>query len=165
MTAHDGERQRARISIGTNRRAFLKSAGVVGVAAASSFRMASPTRAESRTIKIGYIGAQSGVGANFGEATPWTVDRVRAAVKDGVKIGEKSYAVELVIKDNQSDPNRRQWSVASSCFAISAIWCSVSAEIRRPRPVSWPTRAACRRNATAPQIPIEAELKLLSQLG
>jgi len=106
MTAHNGERQRGRISIGTNRRAFLKSAGVVGVAAASSFRMASPTRAESRTIKIGYIGAQSGVGANFGEATPWTVDRVRATVKDGVKIGGKSYAVELVIKDNQSDPNR-----------------------------------------------------------
>jgi hypothetical protein len=76
MTAHDGERPRVRISIGTNRRAFLKSAGV-GVAAASSFRMASPTRAESRTIKIGFIGAQSGVGANFGEATPWTVDRAR----------------------------------------------------------------------------------------
>ncbi|PYN83204.1 MAG: branched-chain amino acid ABC transporter substrate-binding protein [Candidatus Rokuibacteriota bacterium] len=68
--------------------------------------MASLTRAESRTIKIGYIGAQSGVGANFGEATPWTVERIRAAVKDGVKIGGKSYAVELVIKDNQSDPNR-----------------------------------------------------------
>jgi branched-chain amino acid transport system substrate-binding protein len=106
MTVPSGEPKRGRISIGTNRRAFLKSAGVVGVAAASSFRMASPTRAESRTIKIGYIGAQSGVGANFGEATPWTVDRVRAAVKDGVKIGGKSYAVEFVIKDNQSDPNR-----------------------------------------------------------
>ncbi|OLC67504.1 MAG: branched-chain amino acid ABC transporter substrate-binding protein [Candidatus Rokubacteria bacterium 13_1_40CM_2_68_8] len=106
MTVHSGERKRGRISIGTNRRAFLKSAGVVGVAAASSFGMASLTRAESRTIKIGYIGAQSGVGANFGEATPWTVERIRAAVKDGVKIGGKSYAVELVIKDNQSDPNR-----------------------------------------------------------
>src|SRR5437773_7632145 len=106
MTVHSGERKRGRISIGTNRRAFLKSAGVVGVAAASSFGMASLTRAESRTIKIGYIGAQSGVGANFGEATPWTVERIRAAVKDGLKVGGKSYAVELVIKDNQSDPNR-----------------------------------------------------------
>ena len=106
MTVPSGEPKRRRISIGTNRRTFLKSTGVVGVAAASSFGMATPTPAESRTIKIGYIGAQSGVGANFGEATPWTVDRVRAAVKDGVKIGGKSYAVELVIKDNQSDPNR-----------------------------------------------------------
>src|SRR3989442_5365964 len=106
MTVHSGERKRGRISIGTNRRAFLKSAGVVGVAAASSFGMASLTRAESRTIKIGYIGVQSGIGANFGEATPWTVERIRAAVKDGLKVGGKSYAVELVIKDTQTDLNR-----------------------------------------------------------
>src|SRR3989442_11855364 len=106
MAVSSGEPKQRRISIRTNRRTFLKSAGVVGVAAGSSFGMATLTRAESRTIKIGYIGAQSGVGANFGEATPWTVERIRAAVKDGVKIGGKSYAVELVIKDNQSDPNR-----------------------------------------------------------
>src|SRR6266581_183155 len=106
MTVPSGEPKRRRISIGTNRRTFLKSTGVVGVAAVSSFGTASLARAEPRTIKIGFIGAQSGVGANFGEATPWTVERIRAAVKDGVKIGGKSYAVELVIKDNQSDPNR-----------------------------------------------------------
>src|SRR2546425_10071641 len=106
MTAHNGERQRGRISIGTNRRAFLKSAGVVGVAAASSFRMASPTRAESRTIKIGYIGAQSGVGANFGEATPWTVDRVRATVKDGVKIGGEAHGGGIAIKGKPTGPKR-----------------------------------------------------------
>src|SRR5262249_4233478 len=64
------------------------------------------TRAQARTIKIGFIGAQSGVGANFGEATPWTVERIRVAVKDGLKIGGETYAVELVIKDNQSDPKR-----------------------------------------------------------
>src|SRR3989442_3713810 len=102
MTVPSGEPKRRRISIRTNRRTFLKSAGVVGVAAASSFGMATPTPAESRTIKIGYIGAQSGVCATFGEATPWTVDRVRATVKDGVKIGGKSSAAEIVIKGNQT---------------------------------------------------------------
>ena len=106
MIDHSEGRKRPRTSIGMNRRTFLKSAGVVSVAAASTFGVASTTRAQSRTIKIGFIGAQSGVGANFGEATPWTVERIRAAVKDGVKIGGKTYAVELVIKDNQSDPNR-----------------------------------------------------------
>ncbi len=103
---HRGECRRGRNSIGSTRRAFLKSTGVVGIAAASGFAKTRLARAQSRTIKIGFIGAQSGVGANFGEATPWTVERIRAAVKDGLKIGGKSYAVELVIKDNQSDPNR-----------------------------------------------------------
>ncbi len=63
-------------------------------------------RGQSRTIKIGYIGAQSGVGANFGETTPWTIERIQAAVKNGLNVGGKSYPVELVVKDNQSDPNR-----------------------------------------------------------
>ena len=87
MIDHSEGRKRRRTSIGMNRRTFLKSAGVVSVATASTFGVASPTRAQSRTIKIGFIGAQSGVGANFGEATPWTVERIRAAVKDGMKIG------------------------------------------------------------------------------
>src|SRR3989442_10353702 len=103
MTGHSGERNRGRISTGTNRRAFLKSAGVVGVAAASSFGMASLTRAEARTIKIGYIGAQSGGGANFGEATPWTVERIRAAGKDGVKIGGAAYVGQPGRNDKHSD--------------------------------------------------------------
>jgi branched-chain amino acid transport system substrate-binding protein len=106
MTGPGGQRRGQRNSVGINRRSFLKAGGLAGVAAAASFPMASVARAQSRTIKIGFIGAQSGIGANFGEATPWTVERIRAAVKDGVRIGGKSYAVELVIKDNQSDPNR-----------------------------------------------------------
>jgi len=103
---HRGALHRGRNSIGINRRAFLKSGAVISTAAALSSGNATLARAQSRTIKIGFIGAQSGVGANFGEATPWTVERIRAAVKDGLKIGGKSYSVELVIKDNQSDPNR-----------------------------------------------------------
>src|SRR2546428_11798155 len=106
MSGHSGERKRGRISIGTKRRSFLNSAGVVGVAAASSFGMASLTRAESRTIKIGYIGAQSGGGANFGEATPWTVERIRAAVKDGVKIGGRSSPGWGGTKNKQHEAHR-----------------------------------------------------------
>src|SRR5437870_9604948 len=89
-----------------SRRTFLKTGGLLGLATAAGVTAPSVVRAQSRMIKIGFIGAQSGVRANFGEATPWMIERIRGVVKDGLKVGGKSYAVELVIKDNQSDPNR-----------------------------------------------------------
>ncbi|HVW67345.1 MAG TPA: ABC transporter substrate-binding protein [Steroidobacteraceae bacterium] len=64
------------------------------------------TRNASRTIRIGYITALSGVRANFGEADLWTLGRIRSALKDGLVIGGKRYAVEIVVRDNESDPNR-----------------------------------------------------------
>ena len=89
-----------------NRRTFLKTAGVMGLATAAGGPLVNVARAQSRTLKIGFVGAQSGVRANFGETTPWTIERIRTSVKDGLKVGGKSYAVEIVVKDNQSDPNR-----------------------------------------------------------
>ena len=88
-----------------NRRTFLRTAGVMGFATAAG-PLVSVARAQTRTLKIGYIGAQSGMRANFGETTPWAIERIRPLVKDGLKIGGKTYPVELVFKDNQSDPNR-----------------------------------------------------------
>jgi len=89
-----------------SRRAFLKAGGVAGLASATGALHVNIARAQSRTLKIGFIGAQSGVRANFGETTPWMIERIRTAVKDGLKVGGKSYPVEILVKDNQSDPNR-----------------------------------------------------------
>src|SRR5437867_4370963 len=91
---------------GISRRAFLKSGSVVGLGAATNFRLATMAHAQSRAVKIGFVSAQSGVRANFGETTAWTIERMQAALKDGLKIGGKSYTVEIVVKDCQSDPNR-----------------------------------------------------------
>src|SRR5262245_15643061 len=90
---------------GVGRRAFLKG-GALGLGAAASFRLGTMAHAQSRTVKIGFVSAQSGVRANFGETTPWTIERMQAAFKDGLKIGGKSYTVEILVKDCQSDPNR-----------------------------------------------------------
>ena len=91
---------------GISRRAFLQKSAVAGVAAAAGVPLVSVARAQTRTLRIGYMGAQSGMRANFGETTPWAVERVKAVVKNGLKVGGKTYPVELSIKDNQSDPNR-----------------------------------------------------------
>src|SRR3989449_2142785 len=89
-----------------SRRAFLRAGGVAGLASAAGAFHVNVARAQSRTLKIGFIGAQSGVRANFGETTPWMIERIRTALKDGLKVGGKSYTVEILVKDNQSDPNR-----------------------------------------------------------
>ncbi len=106
MTGHRLELKNGANASGVNRRAFLKTSAVAGFVSASNAYLPGVVRAQSRTIKIGFIGAQSGVRANFGETTLWSIERIQAAVKDGLKIGGKNYTVELVVKDNQSDPNR-----------------------------------------------------------
>src|SRR5215813_4410589 len=89
-----------------SRRVFLKTAGVAGIGVTGTFRPTTMARAQSRSVKIGFVAAQSGVRANFGEVTPWSIERIQAALKDGLKIGGKSYRVDIVVKDCQSDPNR-----------------------------------------------------------
>jgi branched-chain amino acid transport system substrate-binding protein len=91
---------------GLSRRTLLKAAGMTGLAAAGNLPLVNIAGAASNTIKIGWCGCLSGVRANFGEPDPWIHDQMRALVKNGLKIGGKTYAVEFVIKDNQSDPNR-----------------------------------------------------------
>jgi branched-chain amino acid transport system substrate-binding protein len=112
MTAHNLGRSGSTGAVEHGRRTFLKTGGVMALAAASGMPLVSVASAQSRTLKIGFIAAQSGIRANFGETTAWTIERMQAAVKDGLKVGGKSYAVELIVKDNQSDPNRS--SVVSS---------------------------------------------------
>ena len=89
-----------------DRRTLLKTAGAAGLASASSIPLVNIARAASNTIKIGWTGCLSGVRAPFAEPDSWIHERMKIYVKDGLKIGGKTYAVEFVIKDNQSDPNR-----------------------------------------------------------
>jgi len=88
-----------------SRRAVVQSATAAGFASLSAGAFA-PAIAADRTIKIGYISPQSGPLALFGEADTFIIDGVRAAVKGGLQIGGKTYPVEIITKDNQSNPNR-----------------------------------------------------------
>jgi len=61
---------------------------------------------DARTIRLGYVAPQSGPFAAFGEADGYVLDGVRAALRGGLKLGARSYPVEIVRKDSQSDPDR-----------------------------------------------------------
>ena len=89
-----------------SRRSLLKAAGSAGLVSASNIPLVNIARAASSTIKIGWVGCLTGVRAAFAEPDPWIHERMKRYVKNGLKIGSKNYAVEFVIKDNQSDPNR-----------------------------------------------------------
>ncbi|HKW85083.1 MAG TPA: ABC transporter substrate-binding protein, partial [Burkholderiaceae bacterium] len=63
--------------------------------------------AQDKPVKIGYVTALSGPRAPFGVADEWHLARVRTLLKDGLEVaGGKRLPVEVVLKDNQSDPNR-----------------------------------------------------------
>jgi branched-chain amino acid transport system substrate-binding protein len=62
--------------------------------------------AQSRKIKIGYVSPETGPLAPFGEADKYVIGGIRELMKSGLSIGGKSYPVEIVGKDSQSNPNR-----------------------------------------------------------
>lgn len=57
-------------------------------------------------VKIGYVSPQTGPLAPFGEADKWVIDQMKTAFKDGIAIAGRKYAVQIILKDSQSNPNR-----------------------------------------------------------
>jgi branched-chain amino acid transport system substrate-binding protein len=101
-----------------DRRRFLRLTGTTGAAVTLSGLLAackndeesgggtSGGGAQGRVIKLGYVSPQTGPLAGFGEADNFILEGVRAALKDGLQIGGTAHAVEILVKDSQSDPNR-----------------------------------------------------------
>ena len=58
------------------------------------------------TIKIGFVSPRTGPAASFGEPDPYVLSLARKALKDGIDVGGKHYAVEVIDKDGQSNPQR-----------------------------------------------------------
>ena len=88
------------------RRTVLK--GVTAGLAASTLSMPSIARAQSAgKIKIGFVTPSTGSLALFGETDGWAVEKIRALLKDGLKTQNgKTYDVEILVRDTQSDSNR-----------------------------------------------------------
>ena len=91
---------------GFSRRDFLKTSGVVAGAALVGGLGAAPAFAKQRKIKFGYVSPQTGPLAPFAEADNFIVKNVVEALKNGIQIGSRTYPVEIIVKDSQSNPNR-----------------------------------------------------------
>lgn len=75
--------------------------------AAGAALAASPLIAFAQdTLKVGFISPRTGPLGGFGECDPYVLGLVRKALASGLKVGGKTYAVEILDRDTQSDPAR-----------------------------------------------------------
>jgi branched-chain amino acid transport system substrate-binding protein len=88
-----------------SRRGLITSIGAAGLATAVGPRRVFAAGADS-TLRIGFISPRTGALAGFGETDGYILDLVRKTLAQGVKVGGKTYAVEILDRDTQSDPSR-----------------------------------------------------------
>ncbi len=88
-----------------SRRGLILSAGAAGLAVASGPRGAYAAGAEAK-LKVGFISPRTGALGGFGQTDGYVLDVVRKALAKGYSIGGKTYAVEILDRDTQSDPSR-----------------------------------------------------------
>ena len=99
-----GGRRRPLLQVNPSRRSVLK-AGATTLAASTVFAPA-VLRADNLVIKVGHIAPKTGPMAGFAEAQDWTLNGIRQILAPGLQIGGKTYKVEIVTKDSQTDESR-----------------------------------------------------------
>lgn len=87
------------------RRRLLQSAafGTVAVIAAQFPR---PAAAQGRAIKIGLVTPTSGPLAPFAAADDFVLSQLSDMFAAGIRVGDETYPVEVIVKDSQSNPSR-----------------------------------------------------------
>lgn len=88
----------------TNRRTVL--AGLATTVAAPAILTTTRAYAANPTIRVGHVSPRTGPLAGFAEADDFVLDGIQAALSGGVENNGKTYAVEIISKDSQSNPNR-----------------------------------------------------------
>jgi branched-chain amino acid transport system substrate-binding protein len=78
----------------------------LGAAVAPAVLRIIPAHAQSRVIKIGTVSPRTGPLAGFGEADPFILDQVNRVLANGLVNNGKTYKVEIISKDSQSNANR-----------------------------------------------------------
>lgn len=87
-----------------NRRSFLTAAA--GAVAAPAILRHTRAYAQTPVLKFGYVSPKTGPLAGFAEADDYILDGIRKAFAGGIENNGKSFAVEILARDSQSNPNR-----------------------------------------------------------
>ena len=61
---------------------------------------------DANTVRVGYIAPATGALAAFGEPNPYLLSEARRLLAGGLKVGGKTYNIEFIDRDGQSDPVR-----------------------------------------------------------
>src|SRR5271166_3280761 len=88
-----------------SRRGLILSTGAAGLAAAARPYGAFAAGPEAM-LKVGFISPRTGALGGFGEVDGYVLELARKALASGLKAGDKTYGVEILDRDTQSDPSR-----------------------------------------------------------
>ncbi|NRB31283.1 MAG: ABC transporter substrate-binding protein [Rhizobiaceae bacterium] len=87
-----------------NRRRFMTLAG--GALAAPAILSKTRAYAQNPTIKVGYVSPKTGPLAGFAEADDYIIKGIREKFAEGITNNGKTWNVEILVRDSQSNPNR-----------------------------------------------------------
>ncbi|RUM23334.1 twin-arginine translocation signal domain-containing protein [Rhizobium vallis] len=91
------------LGAGLTRRDFMTAAAAGTTALAVGGRKAF---AADDTLKVGFISPRTGQLGGFGETDGYVLDLARKALANGLQAGGKTWKVEILDRDTQSDPSR-----------------------------------------------------------
>ncbi len=86
------------------RRSFIATAAAGGAALAFAGRTAFAQSGD--TLKVGFISPRTGPLAGFGQTDGYVLDLARKALANGFQASGKTFQVEILDRDTQSDPSR-----------------------------------------------------------
>ena len=87
-----------------NRRTLVKTG--LGALAAPAVLKIIPVSAQSRVIRIGHVSPRTGPIAPFGEADSFILDQIQKLLEKGISNGGRTYPVQIISKDSQSNTSR-----------------------------------------------------------
>ncbi|MEM8787631.1 MAG: ABC transporter substrate-binding protein [Pseudomonadota bacterium] len=93
------------VKFSDTRRRFLKTSAAAGTVATAGL-YAPAVQAQARDVRIGYVTPQTGPLAAFAEVDGFIIDGFLEAVSGSIQSGGRTFNVEVLVKDSQSNPNR-----------------------------------------------------------
>ncbi len=94
----------SKLKIKPNRRNFLT--GAAAVIASPALLSATRAYAATPTLRVGYVTPTTGPLAGFAEADEYILTGIKEALSGGIENNGKNWAVEIIVRDSQSNPNR-----------------------------------------------------------
>ena len=88
-----------------NRRRVLTGLGATGLAAPALLRT-TRAYAQEGVIRVGHVSPRTGPLAGFAEADDYILEQVRQTLAGGIENNGRTWSVEIITADSQSNPNR-----------------------------------------------------------
>jgi len=91
-----------------NRRSVMSAVAVAAISSLALGSLGPAAQAANETLKIGFVGVTSGPAAAWGISNARSMQARAAWINEsgGVKIGDKTYDIDIVTFDDQKDPKR-----------------------------------------------------------